>query len=51
MTMLGIGTVTVDAPRSELDPYGPERDAWAVLAAVCAIFKVTRIDPAVVFSR
>lgn len=37
MTMLGIGTVTVDAPRSELDPYGPERDAWAVLAAVVGL--------------
>lgn len=37
MTMLGIGTVTIDPPRAELDPYVAERDAWAVLASVVGL--------------
>ena len=35
--MLGISTVGVEPPRSELDPYAPERDAWAVLASVVGL--------------
>lgn len=32
--MIGIGSRPNDSPVSEMDPYGPERDAWAVLASV-----------------
>src|SRR5690349_10100406 len=35
--MLGVGSVPFEPPRSELDAYGPERDAWAVLASVVGL--------------
>jgi len=35
--MIGIGLVAADRPRSEVDPYAPERDAWAVLASVVGL--------------
>lgn len=35
--MLGVGSVPLEPPRSDLDPYAPERDAWAVLASVVGL--------------
>ena len=32
--MIGIGTGRLEEPPSDVDPYAPERDAWAVLASV-----------------
>ena len=35
--MIGIGLAPADRPRSEVDSYAPEREAWAVLASVVGL--------------